>query len=826
MEPLYQQTIYPSQIKWLYRSLREKIKKFFILGCIAIFIYLILKNPPSYLAEATFKQSQNRSDDIIQLQSFLQNIVRQPADSDAITLMNSKKILRKVVEELGLQIVVNEKGFVSSIFANMFRNLAAELKIFVEDPESFEFSHVKSNQEKPFSFYLKFLSPECFEVFDEKQQPIAKGKLKESIQLSRLSFILEKTPKTVSYKKMYPAAVIPWNQSVLGLQKSLTLKPGKADKSLICLSYRSPCRHLSSEVLNSLMGQFQNYLKEEHEEIANAQLAYLEKRQHYLGEEFNKALENHAAYLAQNLGKNGFVGIAQEIEMLSVPKESYTSKLFDLDLELKRWHQLEEKRQDYVSHHEKKGGIAECQERLVSLNFQETQILSTQERPSGSTFEAQFLGIDLKRLQDLYGQYGHEKDKFQADVDQMNYIQEQMLSPHFELSSLSNLLSDPVSMEMITKASRLSLELHDESNRTPKEQERIKEALETQKRFISHHLAQSIQLFKIKLNLLEEKMAFLQKKAVQLIKNEKKLIYNKLNDLRAQMKDFPEKWLLENQLKLKKDLTASIIEGMTSLTESKIVHHHLFQVESKPLDLAIPPLLPNRPKLLFFSLMGGLVLGCMQFFYHLLKKIIHGFPLCGEWIKENNHHFSGEFRVSALKESKKSDLETLRNISGFISNHQKKVVPLLGGVDSSCAHALAELLAMQNIKTLIIETTFHLSQETTGLLQYLKGETTTFSPLRKNHYDYFPSGGYYPYGLELLSRPLFSSLIDELKTLYDCILILSTAKPDSLEVDYLLRYADGVGIMLKEETISEIKPLIDWQKNKNVPCLTFIKCQS
>lgn len=817
-------TIYPSQIKGLYRSLKKKLFKIAASVFIFFFFTLILKNPPSYVAEATFKQAQSRNDDLSQLQSFIQNVVMPHNDSDAITVMQSKKLLRKVVEEMGLQMAISDRGFLSSLLHKFVRNFAAEFRIFMEDTPRFEFRTVLSDNELPRSIYLKFLTPERFEILNEKKQCLAEGTLGKKVDAVNLSFTLQSAPSP-SLNKLYPVVVLPLGKIVETLQKKMVVKTSKIDKSLICLSYSLTSRKQAAELVNCLMSEFQKYLRREHEEIADAQLAYLEKRQNYLSGEFNKALENHAAYLSQNLGKNGFIGISQELEMLAIPKETYTSKLFDLDLELKRWQHLESGCQQFAELARQNNQEAKREEQLVSLDLAEQGLVAAGLIPlssDSSHLEAQFLGIDLVRLQDLYGQYSEEKDNLQSEIDQLTYIQDQMRSAQFELSSLSNLLKDPVSMEMITKASRLSLELHDEQNRMPKEQERLKEALLTQKSFISDHLAQSIELFKIKLRHLNEKMSFLQNKAATLIKNEKKLLRNKLADLHDQMKDFPEKWYLENQLKLKKDLTMKIIEGMTKLTESKVVHHHLFQIESKPLDHAVPPILPKFPNLICFSLLCGMLSSLIYFLFHLILKMLHGFPICAEWLADNNQHFSGKIRASqlSLSEIKRNDLETLRNCAGFISLNKKKVVPIIG--DAHCTHALSELLGLQGKKTIFIEATFKSSKETSGLLQYLTGEMEHLLPLQKTHYDFLPSGGYHAFGVELLNGAKFHTFLDQLKKEYDCILIATSAKPNSLEVECLARHADGLIFLLDEETPQEIKHFIQWDKNRNERSLTFI----
>lgn len=799
--------LYPSHFKWLYQSLKKRMRKLFLVGFLSLFFYLLFTHVPQFQSEAIFKQSQSRHEDLSQLQSFLQNIMRSSQDSNALSIMNSKKVLRKVVEKMGLQIQSGK----SHLFSRLWRNFAAELRIFVEDSQDFQFKDVHYDQEIVGQFYLKFSSPENFELLNRKKELIGQGTINQKVELTDGVFTLTKAPANLSFKKLYRFSLIPWNTSVAALQKCLKIKQSKTDKALVCITLNYPERRKGAAIVNQLMAQFQEFLLEEHGEFAKAQVEYLEQRQQFLSEEFNKSLENHSHYLAENLDASGFLGISQEMEMLAIPKESYTSKLFDLDLELKRWEQIEERREDFFA--DKKEG--EYQKQLVALTWAEHPFLAMEklEKIVPKRFEEQFLGIDLKRLQEIYAEYSQERESLQTQIEDSKYIQKQMRRPQFEISSLSNLLKDPVSVDMIGRASHLSLELHDQNNRSPKEQERIKENLESEKKFISHYLDQTIQHLKIKLNLIEEKMAFLQNKAMQLIQNEKQLVHIKLADLHHQMKDFPKKWLLENQLKMKRDLTLKIIEGMTKLTESKVVNHHLFQIESKPLDSAFAPFLPKAPYLFLYAVLGGIFSAFFYYFYHFVKKFFQGFPVVDQWLTEKNLHFSG-----VLQRMKKNDLETWRNVAGFITLHQKKILLVTG----SDLETLAELLNYQGLKILVMETTFQQS-EGSGLLQYLTGKQSELSLIKNPYFDSIKSGGYTPFGSELLNHPKFGQLLSKLKKEYDCIFLLNTAKPGSAVISNLLQHSDGVIAIIHEETPQEIASFIEWEKGRGHKSLTFVK---
>src|SRR5262249_8043113 len=135
---------------------------------------------------------------------------------------------------------------------------------------------------------------------------------------------------------VYPLSIHPMMSVLKGLRSKLRIAPHKLDKNIIHLQFSASNRDQGAAFLNHLMLSYQDYLKQENDEICQMQLDYLNKRQHELTGYYDEALADHAAYLKENLEKNGFVGFTQEITTLSEPKNLYTSKLFDVDLELKR----------------------------------------------------------------------------------------------------------------------------------------------------------------------------------------------------------------------------------------------------------------------------------------------------------------------------------------------------------------------------------------------------------------------------------------------------------------------------------------------------------
>jgi hypothetical protein len=115
------------------------------------------------------------------------------------------------------------------------------------------------------------------------------------------------------------------------------------------------------------------------------------------------------------------------------------------------------------------------------------------------------------------------------------------------------------------------------------------------------------------------------------------------------------------------------------------------------------------------------------------------------------------------------------------------------------------------------------AEQAEGLLQYLNGELSQ-PPVHKLHgYDYIPAGRYMPYAVELLSKKQFSELVHQYKKSYDCILLSSRALPETSGAYAQLQQADALMIYAgSNETLSDLKEYIRWQKQKEKNCLTVV----
>ncbi|MDN3506038.1 MAG: hypothetical protein P0S96_02290 [Simkaniaceae bacterium] len=553
------------------------------LACFAVtFLGLLAFSKPYFLAESSFRQVQSHMGDSSSVQSMLKSIWNDREDAPAVSVMQSKALLGMVVEDLGLQIEPCQ----SPLFALLKR-----------EKVPFLFSDVSYEGDRAQNFFLRPLSESTFEVLDPKKKLLAMGSLNEPVSLPDVSWTLQQMPQ-----KQGVFRLIPKRDAVAKLKKGLKIKPSRLDANLLVLKAKAAHRQAAMGILNGIMSKYQRYLQAEHEELSLAQIQYLEARRDQLGQDFEKTLNEHATYLKDTLGVEGFLGLTQEVEMLSAPKEKYSAQKHAIDFEIKNW-----------THPWKEG-----REKHAELDWEETQI-------TASEMETDELAeMDLETAKKLRSQYSEEGDRLRLQLAQLK-------DAHF-----SQVLKDPTSQDIIQKEMEISLQLADHENRTEKDLQRLKASLSTQQKFLAEHIEKKRDAINKELLQLEKKLMGLRQRALELLKKEKESVEQKLAELSEKMGDLPEKWRLESLLKLKKELSLQILEGLTQLSESKLINSHLFHIESKPLDMADAPLDIQPPHLFLFSLLGAILGAFLYGVGALGVSLAHGFPLSPEYLRDRN----------------------------------------------------------------------------------------------------------------------------------------------------------------------------------------------
>lgn len=596
--------IFFSDLLALYRQIKRPLWIAGMACFLASCLLLLFLKVPRYYAHATFQQAAERCEEVTSLQSVLRSMRISGEDSSAISILQSKRLIGRVCQKLGLQI---KPVMRFERLKKMQQNVLIGMGLKCESQSDIAFGDVSYTGEMPEYFYLRPLSEHQFELLDSHQEILVAGELGVPIATPEYKLTVLSMPKSETHFLIQPL----WD-CVQEHRHRLKIKGSRLDSKLLEISFSHSNRKEAIDFVDGLMQSMQEELANQHALLAEKQLAFLQQRKEELQQAYNCALKEHAAYLSETLGSEGLVGLTEEVEHITPPKEEYTMRLNALDLDLRRWQEINRSRQLLVHAIQENENpfVVPCEENLDLT----------------APLDPQFVGIDLPTAQKFYAEYSCQKDTLIADLKELSYVRKQLMQPSFEITALTKVMQDPVSQDMVQQAARVALQLCDEGNLSQKEQERLKDSLATQKRFILSHLNRIAELSKMKLGLVDRKMAGLQRTAIDLIRSERGILQEKLQELQDKMRSLPERWRLENQLKLKREMTLLIMEGMAQLTESKLVDHHLFSVGSRPLDHAYAPAIPSSARIPLFSSMGGLLGMVGYFLIQLLRKSPYGIP--------------------------------------------------------------------------------------------------------------------------------------------------------------------------------------------------------
>lgn len=784
------------------------IKKVAMSLAVMTFCFLLLREPV-YEMEATFKQGPKQPELGVNMKEIFQQFMSLSTEGGTMAVMQSKTVLRNVIDELGLQVACNSPSWLGKGLTRIWENLFCECGGNLSDLDTFCFRQVTYVGEKTLSLFVALTDSNIYALYDAKKHLLAKGKLGEPLNFPGGSLTLKRPAKNAKNDYFYPLKIHPWEGIVKKLQKKLRVIPLKQDKNILKLTFYSRDRFLGAEFLNRLMLGYQNYLKWENDDMCQKQLAHLQKRQDELTKNYDLALLEHVGYLKENLSSNGFIGFAQEVETLSQPKNFYTSKLFDVDLELKRLHDVQKnkKNSQAIKKKEKPDPLLLEKNQLISQIENCDFSLKKMPKDSSITEIDSFSAFGLETAQGLLVEYTRERDSLQAQILEIGYLRDQILKPNFEMSSLGGVFEDSVTRELVSKSSSIALQLKDESNRSLREQERLQETLQTQKNFLSHYLLQIVELKQLHLKLLDNKIATLQNTTHSLLESEKELLKDKLGELNDKMADLPEKWRRESLLLLKKEFGAMMLEGVSQLAEAKYLGQHIFQINSKPLDKAFPPLSPQSPRLFIFSLLAALFGSAGAFFFFFCKTLLKGMPASDMTLRLSGFDVSGLLSshfVLGLTHMSPRDLETLRTAAEKIAAKLPTVAACIGGKYVNYSEALAELLCMRGLKVLLVQAAFDQATECKGLWHFLQGEINELPIKKKNSLDFIPSGKISQHAAEILSSVHFPRFLTDVKQKYDIIILYTSAHAASTEGKCLLKWADIALVTAQQETLEEL----------------------
>lgn len=440
-------------------------------------------------------------------------------------------------------------------------------------------------------------------------------------------------------------------------------------------------------------------------------------------------------------------------------------------------------------------------------------------------------GIDLETAKTLHVQYVHELDESRLKKRELQFAFDRIEEESFEISSITDLVRDVITQDIVKETTQLSSELKNERYLSDKDRLRLKQQLSRKKEMFKIHLQQKMYLLDLRLQLIEEKIIILQqiisdlvnqeiaiveeqidsmlKEKIEASDIERKAINKKLQELQIEMKSIPRKWLIENRLQLQSDLNVGIMEGMSQLVESKNVEHHLLQVESKSIDEAYIPLKPIQRSLILYSLLGGCLGALITMGVSVGKRVTKGFPISLEGLNSRRLQIAGPFlhkpSFQDLNTLKKEDLEILREVVRVLLEDKVSIASAILNGMPNYTYILGQLLVLSGKKILLIDLTFSPTKEK-GILEYLMGKTKDILINQQEQVHKILLGCDNTYIVELLSTIKFRQLLQDVESSYDIILIVTDKKVNSSEARKLSEFSQKMIITLDEESLDDLYP--------------------
>lgn len=866
-------------IKRIVKAQKKHILRWSIFCSVATLCYFA-RCPLEYEARATFKQSAQGGDQGLDLKNLLRSFSRPGREETSTTVMLSDVVLEKTIAKLGLQ--TSFKG--SSIFhgISVLDNLLAEIGLPVQAKENVRFSSVSYEGEKPLTLLLKRVSKTEVSLYDKHHHLLTSGLIGQPL----VGPTFQLTVETLGDCSEGLLALLPIQTVIPQLRKKIKIKPTREDKNLLLIKCATSDRKQSAEIVNTLMAMYEKYLIDENKLFIGAQIAYLNQRRDELSVKLDHDIQEHAQMLRENIQTQGFLGIKDEIELILHPLQTHKLRLDAVELELDQMEQRIAKVEidtkqtsnkpqlieryskalaDQISsatqlleqvHKKEKithNHIEELQpaveefnlsmddptsERLLKIETLAHEFIKhLHEREKTlrdsshwiQTAQNDLSGISLEAAHRQFSHYSIQFDELQVQLKQLVFMRDHLFDPHFEIGTLLTIVSDAVSQQMVQKSSELEALLHDDIHRSSRDRERLRATLAIHKRFLRSHLDQTLQLGQIRIELIKENLTSLYTAIKTLLLQEQKGLHTKINELKHSMQSLPELWVHENQLKFKSQLTKGMMEGLVAIAESKNLAHHLYQVESKPLDRARIPLSYVKPLLLVKTALTFSISLTILTLLTIIQALLKGFPVSLATLQELGAHTSGSLSLKSplfFESANDHERNTLRRIASYLIGRQGKgVVALLGEQQTLFFPALTELLKKHHKTSCVIDCSFGKilsTEEAPGLFQVLHKSSTLEIMRSCSSYDFLPVGASSPEGVELLKSNTFARLTLELANRYDFVFLVSRTPIHALESEAILERSTHA-VVVAETPLEKIKPYLYSPRQKEKTYATFIQ---
>lgn len=189
---------YLSDIKRLFFKKKLLFFLVFISFFLLAFVFFV-RIEPHYSFEASFFEDidKNKSKAI----GSLKDIVLSTTDSstsDAMSFFQTKKMAKKIVKKLALQISNDDQdNFFQNNYKIALKNLRFEFNKKIKDPKTVEYADVYYKKNKSSSYFLRFLDESSFQLLNLEKQVLLTSKVGAEAKIKDLSFKIKSIPNHI-----------------------------------------------------------------------------------------------------------------------------------------------------------------------------------------------------------------------------------------------------------------------------------------------------------------------------------------------------------------------------------------------------------------------------------------------------------------------------------------------------------------------------------------------------------------------------------------------------------------------------------------------------
>lgn len=440
----------------------------------------------------------------------------------------------------------------------------------------------------------------------------------------------------------------------------------------------------------------------------------------------------------------------------------------------------------------------------------------------------ELLGADTNAVNKIYVRLNEQLDQVQVNLRENAHLQEQLANPLFEASTLSGKLQDPVSERVIGHYSDINMRLKATEVHGERDRERLTQELDQQRQFLRTHLKQVGDLLKLQQDFLNEKiwtvlqaMLDLVQQQVSLssrhlddylnahidqLKGERELIVQTVREINQEMARLPQKWAAEQIIKQQSLTGSKVVEEVSRLVETKNIGHNIDIVQSGPLDVSTPPLLPHPPLILLYTVAGGVLGILFGVGTTFVQGLWQGLP-----VSKNSLLLAGQAVMGDLprrKDRKRYDpdsrpeqKEAIRRLLATLCPPQTRgSIGLILGAGVDYTSNMAKLLHArgEHILRIVLDDT---EEELPSLTQLLDN---AFHPEKLDGYDQWRLGGDVSYLTETLASTKFKKWLQHQLQRYDRVLLVTHETATSPVAHQLAEEATSLAITTENETLSEL----------------------